>query len=224
MPTRQQSFHRQLLQTHAERGGLHGLDRETVLSSQRGRILLAALETVAERGYAATTVTDIVARANVSRRTFYEMYRGRDDCFEEAYRDGLAAVVEALDAAVAELDRGDWRARIRTTLDSYLRILAENEACARAVHVQCLAAGPKVAAQRIQMKTMFADRMRAASQYGSGSDAATDSALDRWRYEAIIGAIDDRIRDCLNARGAAELPGELEPCYQITLTLIGASD
>ena len=51
----------------------HALPRDTVRASQIVRILLATAEVVAERGYAATSVAQIVKRAGVSTRTFYEI-------------------------------------------------------------------------------------------------------------------------------------------------------
>src|SRR6266498_996015 len=54
--------------------GRHGLTRETIVASQRGRLLDAMAAAVAEKGYAETTVSDVVDRAGVSRRTFYEQF------------------------------------------------------------------------------------------------------------------------------------------------------
>src|SRR5882724_3806888 len=61
--------------------GRHGLAREAVVASQRGRLLDAMAEVVAEKGYQATTVADVVERAGVSRRTFYEQFPDREACF-----------------------------------------------------------------------------------------------------------------------------------------------
>lgn len=65
--------------------GPHGLSRAEVRASQRQRILDAALDVVGERGYAATTVGQITAAAGVSRTTFYEQFKSRQDAFLTAY-------------------------------------------------------------------------------------------------------------------------------------------
>src|SRR3954452_23052879 len=84
--------------------GPHSLTRDEVLASQRGRMIEAMAETVAAKGYAATTVADVVARAGVSRKTFYEHFRDREDCFLAAYDAAVDAVIGAVAERVADGD------------------------------------------------------------------------------------------------------------------------
>jgi AcrR family transcriptional regulator len=65
--------------------GPHGLTREQVQASQRQRILDAILDLVGERGYAAVTVADVTTTAGVSRTTFYEQFRNKQEAFLAAY-------------------------------------------------------------------------------------------------------------------------------------------
>ena len=58
--------------------GQHDLSPEYVASHQRTRIQEATTHVVAERGYGAATIGDIVARAHVSRRTFYAHFETKD--------------------------------------------------------------------------------------------------------------------------------------------------
>ncbi|MEU0870536.1 TetR/AcrR family transcriptional regulator [Nocardia brasiliensis] len=203
--------------------GTHGLAPEAVAHSQRMRMYLGVLEAVAERGYAATTVGDIVARASVSRRTFYELFRGRDDCFTEAFEAAVDLVLGELDTSVQATPRSEWRVLIRRTLETYLRVLSENGVYARALHIECLVAGPIVAQQRRAMKTLLANRMHAAFRIGrTAGDIPVDVPPDI--FEALIGAVDDRIRDCLDGPGAQALPDLGAHLYQITMALFGVPD
>lgn len=196
---------------------------EAVAHSQRMRMYLGVLEAVAERGYAATTVGDIVARATVSRRTFYELFRGRDDCFAEAFEAAVGLVLSELDTSVQATPRAEWRALIRTTLQTYLQVLADNGIYARALHIECLVAGPIVAEQRRQMKTLLANRMRAAFRIGrAAGDIPVDIPADI--FDALIGAVDDRIRDCLEGPGPQALPTLSGHLYQITMALFGVPE
>jgi AcrR family transcriptional regulator len=68
-------------------GGVHGLSREEVTASQRGRLQQAMVEIVGERGYAETNVRDVIERAGVSRKTFYEIYETKDDLLFAVYDD-----------------------------------------------------------------------------------------------------------------------------------------
>ena len=57
---------------------------------QRGRVLAAAVEVLAELGYEGITVRQLAARAGVSRKTFYEHFEDREGCFVAALEDPVA--------------------------------------------------------------------------------------------------------------------------------------
>ncbi|HET9677226.1 MAG TPA: TetR/AcrR family transcriptional regulator [Solirubrobacterales bacterium] len=66
--------------------GRHGLPREFVVSNQRGRLAAGTIAAVVEHGYHETTVTQIVQAAGVSRRTFYQYFGSKEECFVDTYR------------------------------------------------------------------------------------------------------------------------------------------
>ena len=78
--------------------GRHSLSREEVAGSQRERLQRAMAEVMAEKGYALTSVADVLRRARVSRETFYELYSSKEDCFMSVF-----------DAAYAAIGDGDGR-------------------------------------------------------------------------------------------------------------------
>src|SRR3954454_22306613 len=120
--------------------GRHGLTREAVIASQRGRLVDAMAQVVAEKGYAAATVADVVERAGVSRRTFYEQFEDKEACFLAAYDVGLTVVLNRISAAV-EMSAG-WRGRARAGVEAFLALLAAEPAFARALQLEILTAGP----------------------------------------------------------------------------------
>jgi AcrR family transcriptional regulator len=65
--------------------GRHGLLRSFVAANQRERILAAVTQAAAELGYAEMSVEAIIVRAGVSRRTFYEHFKNKEDAFLAAY-------------------------------------------------------------------------------------------------------------------------------------------
>ncbi len=71
------------------RPGRNGLGHEQVAEIQRARILAAIVELVAERGVSGATIARIVAGSGVSRRTFYELFKDREDCFVAAFEMAL---------------------------------------------------------------------------------------------------------------------------------------
>ena len=79
--------------------GTHGLDRSLVAASQRTRLLEAVGRAVADKGYAAATIDDIVRDAGVSKKTFYEHFSDKLDCFLAAYEAASDELLEHVRAA-----------------------------------------------------------------------------------------------------------------------------
>jgi AcrR family transcriptional regulator len=65
--------------------GRHGLPREFVVSNQRGRLAAGTIAAVVEHGYHETTVSRIVDAAGISRRTFYQYFSSKEECFVDTY-------------------------------------------------------------------------------------------------------------------------------------------
>src|SRR3954451_21654967 len=117
--------------------GPHRLGREVVQASQRGRLITAIAEVVAAKGYGATTVADVIGQAGVSRKTFYEQFRDKEDCFLAAYDAGVEALLATMRAADA--GRTDPLERTRARARAYLRTLAAEPAFARTFVIEVAA-------------------------------------------------------------------------------------
>jgi AcrR family transcriptional regulator len=128
--------------------GRHGLSRAFIASNQRERLLDAIANVVAEKGYAATRVADITEYAGVSRKTFYELFTDKEDCFLAAYDAITALLMERMAGGLADVADGSWEARVRALLGEFLRFLAAEPAFARMCIVEVLGSGPKGLARR----------------------------------------------------------------------------
>jgi AcrR family transcriptional regulator len=126
-----------------------GLPRGRVTEIQRRRMLAAALETVEEVGYARMTVAQVIGRAKVSRKTFYDVFADREDCFLAAL-EGAAGQVGSL---VREAFEGEsaWRDGMRAGLAELLLFLDQEPALARLFLVEALGAGPRVLERRASL-------------------------------------------------------------------------
>jgi AcrR family transcriptional regulator len=113
--------------------------RDELRASQRGRLICAIADVVAEKGYAATTVADVIELAGVSRKTFYEHFGDKEDCFLAAYDHGAKATYEAMIQAAEGLR--DWREILDSVLTTWLEFLDADLAFTRAYMVEFWGAG-----------------------------------------------------------------------------------
>ena len=128
--------------------------------AQRARLLEAITSVVADKGYVAATVADVVRAARVSRGTFYAEFTSKEECFLEAYRYGVDVLVERISAATRAAGPDGWRAELRAGLHAYLEVLAGEPRFARTHMLELHAAGPRAQAARDAALRRFASRYR----------------------------------------------------------------
>ena len=120
-------------------GGRHSLTPDMVAFNQRERLLAGLAATVAEHGYAKATIAQITEAASVSRRTFYENFQSKDECFLAAYGaldDYLATLMEE-----ATESESEWPDRVAATFTALIAFLASRPNFARLYLVEPAAVG-----------------------------------------------------------------------------------
>jgi AcrR family transcriptional regulator len=193
--------------------GTHGLDRDVVEASQRTRLLEAVGRAVAERGYAAATIDDVVRRAGVSKKTFYEHFADKQDCFLAAYEAASEELLERVREAHATHD--DWLERTRAGVRAYLRWLAAEPALARVFLIEVAAAGPQALERRERLRDRYAELIRERRP-------KAQPRLPIEIFHAVVAAVDDVVVRHIRESGAEDLPS-LEPVlvYLQTALLAG---
>ena len=174
--------------------GPHRLAREEVAASQRGRLLDAMAHAVATRVYGAATVADVIERAGVSRKTFYEHFRDKEDCFLAAYDLGAQVLLQALREAVEGVDGA--LERVRASVRAYLEILAAEPAFARTFVIEVGAAGPRALERRRQVLREFAALTRELTVSAGFGVGVPEQA-----YLAATGAVNEVVADCIAEGG-----------------------
>jgi AcrR family transcriptional regulator len=159
--------------------GRHSLTREEVEGSQRERLQRAMAEVMAEKGYALTSVADILRHAHVSRETFYELYSSKEDCFMSVFDGAYAAIGEAMAASSAAAS-SSAELPLARVLDDYLGAIASDPATARVFLIEVYAAGPQAIQRRTALQQGLVDLL--ASALGAAE-------RDRFVVEAGIAAI-----------------------------------
>src|SRR5437764_14697716 len=102
-------------------------------------MLDAVVQAVAEKGYSGTTVADVVSRAGVSRKTFYEHFRDKEECFLAAYDEGVAILMAQIRSAGEGAP--NFQEKMRARVRAYLTLLVEEPELARAYLTAALGAG-----------------------------------------------------------------------------------
>lgn len=159
------------------------------------RLLDAATEVFAERGYNATRVDDLVAAAGISRRTLYEHFDSLEAALDAVYDRAIRTSFQIMMARLAGVT--DPIDRIRAGVAAYYDMIADNPAAARVVFDQYRQAGPAQAAKYALNTTRYATLMleilnlaHAAGRLGRPPDELTTYALTKACEAAGVRALD----------------------------------
>jgi len=187
--------------------GRHGLPRAFVAENQRERLLNGIVEAVAEHGYNATTISRITGAAKISRRTFYEYFEGKEECFLAAYELIEAHVLESMLAAPGAA--APWPERVRARLAALLDVLSRDPAVSRFFLIEPLSAGGEIAVRYREAMQLLAGTLRPEPP-----PADLDMEV---RDQALIGGVATLIVRRLNAGGAGRLPELLPDLVELAL-------
>lgn len=199
------------------RGRSH-LPRQVVLLSQRERLIEATVEVVGARGYGATSVADIIKAARVSRTTFYEQFRDKQECFLAAYEDRATIQFEHVQSA-AEQAAGSMQC-LQAGVRAYLEVLAEDPALARTSLVEVLAAGPQAAASRDSIHARYAGLLRRWHVRAREENRAIPP-MPGEAFACAVGGVSDLLAATVRQAGPERLPA-LAPVIVTFLLNAGA--
>ncbi len=196
------------------RPGPHSLPREQVAQIQRARILSAMVEIASEHGFLGAAVGRVVKRAGVSRRTFYDLFDGREECFLAAFDWGVEQIALQMREAFAR--ESSWRDGVRASLASLLVFLDAEPQLARVCVIEALGAGPLVLRRRAAVLQELADAL------GSGAPRARGAAAEPplLSAEAILGGAFSVIHTRLSLAGQARGRGPLTDLLGQLMALI----
>jgi AcrR family transcriptional regulator/DNA-binding MarR family transcriptional regulator len=159
-----------------------GRTRGHVEEIQRARILGAALQAIDRFGYTQFTVAQVIERAKVSRKTFYDVFEDREDCFVALFEQALARAQTRVEQACDR--REGWRERMRAGLAAILEMIDEEPALARLCVVDALAGGRRV----LERRELVLSRLRSAVQGGAAErDGRREPA--EVTAEGVVGAV-----------------------------------
>ncbi len=170
-------------------------------AEHRTRLLQATGRAVATHGYADTTIAHIVREAGVSRRTFYEHFATKADCFialyEAASRAGLAVLRGAIDPA------HEWQDQVEHALAAYLGYMAGHPVLMRTLFVGILGLGAEgLAARRRQNQEIARFMLDVVNGPGGRKRKAP---LTPAMATAVVGGINELVLQAIEAGRIGQL-------------------
>jgi len=173
------------------------------------------IEVVAERGYPETRVVDVISLAGVSRKTFYELFDSKEDCFLAAYDVLLGNLLGDTAEGFESRPGAPWAERMEAGLSALLEHLAKHPDEARFAIVEVLAAGPKALSRRDAALRQFTDFIDAGR-------AETSTELPGITSLSLAGGVNEllysEILHGATARLASRLPDLM---FWLTLPFLG---
>lgn len=192
-----------------------GLARRQVVEVNRSRLVAAAIDALDDAGYAGLTVASVIERARVSRKTFYEVFANRHECFEAVFEYISVRGAAAVGAAYATEE--GWPAAIRAGLGALLSLIDDEPVLARIWFVESLAGHSAVLDERARAMSSMADAIHLGSSIAS--EARRPSQLIA---EATVGGLAHIIHARLASATEEPLATLAGPfMYLITLPYLG---
>jgi AcrR family transcriptional regulator len=183
--------------------GPQALPREAVAAHQRERLFKAMIEAVDEHGFLATTIAELVSRAGISRRSFYEHFRNKEECLLATYDEIIEHLARRLVRAASSAE--DWPEQLEAFIRELFTAVGDRPDLAQLVCVEMGAAGP-VGVERWAQGAAYTQRfLTDGFERAPGRGTISDPVA-----RAIVGAVRkilySRVR---NERASKALTAEL---------------
>ena len=195
--------------------GKAALPPEVVEATQRRRLLRAVAQVAGTKGISDLTVADITAEAGVGRRSFYELFKDKHDCYLAAYRINAQTLVEA--ARAGWEGPGEPLDCVAAGFQAYLQVLQDHHVFARAFLIESLRAGAEALEYREEVHRQFVELVAATYSRAREAHPVLDD-VDEHAVIALIGGINELIYRELRRGDDADI-ASLEP---VVLALVRA--
>ena len=196
-------------------------DLSPAAREHRSRLLEGMAQAVAAKGYAQTSIADIVREAAVSRRTFYEHFSTKEEClialYEAASREALKVLADAVDPAQP------WRAQVERAVTAYFDCLAQNPVLLRTLFVEILGLGLPGLAARRRVNDEIAGFIRGTLHAGPVGDAAQPPVLSPALALTVVGGINELVLQAVEQGREADLRALVAPATQLVYAVAAAA-
>src|SRR4051812_25367247 len=175
-------------------------------ASHRARLTGGLAAAIADKGYAAATIADVVRHARVSKRTFYEHFADKEACFLALYAETSDELLELIASAAASA-AGTWDERLAAAPRAYFERVAAEPELIRAALLEIQAAGPRGRGLRREVQRRYAEQLRTLSITAAAEEHGI-SALSPALATAVVGGLNELMLEAAETGQAARM-GEL---------------
>jgi AcrR family transcriptional regulator len=172
--------------------GPHRLERDQVIRNQRNRIHGAMIESVARNGYTRTSVKQVVALAGVSRRSFYELFANKEDCFVLTCDLIAQRDIRLMRKAYLAAD-GDVKNGLKSAFGELSRAVTDDHKTTALMLVEAQTAGA-AGMMRLRRATASCEQMLAASMGESPGAGTLPAPIVRGIVGGLHGALSQMMR------------------------------
>lgn len=176
--------------------------RDEITAAHRRRIIAGMTQALADKGLARTTIADVVREAQVSRRTFYELFDDKLGCLLATYDAVWDETMRYVEAAVAPAGDRTWQERAHAGVRTYLRLMDAMPQLARVFIVELPASGPEAQRHIRTVHQRFATLITRVAEE-QRADLPDDLEADPLIATAIVGGVNEIV---LQALAAGERP------------------
>jgi len=189
---------------------------------RRGRILWALASCMSEKGFQATTISDIARAARVSKTVVYAHFRDKEECLLELYTRSTDHVLETVrrtqdEARAAGLP---WRERLRSVVRAYLAALAGGPEVAWAALVEVQAAGRPALALRRAVIDRYVDLITTTAAELAEQQPDEVRSVPRELVVAAVGGINELILARVERGATAQLGEDADVAADVVIGLI----
>jgi AcrR family transcriptional regulator len=197
--------------------GRHALPAGVVARSQRTRLIFATAEAMTAKGYANTTVEDIVSLARVAKPVFYRYFTDKQHAFLEAQHYPTQYILDR--CAEAYFSAPEWPQRVWRQIGTLLDLIVANPPVSHLRLIECYSAGPEAIRRAEDITRAFTIFLEEGYHYREQA-----AALPRLCMQAITGAIFEIIQRRVAAGELATLGAYLPQLTYIAIAPFAGAD
>lgn len=191
------------------------VETDTEIHHHRSRLLEGMAHAVAAKGYADTTIADIVREAGVSRRTFYEHFSTKSEClialYEAASHNALKVLRTSINPSL------DWRPRVEAALTAYFDCMSQNPVLMHTLFIQILSQGPEGLEARRRRNQEIADFILSVA-----NTPARRTPVTPVMAMAVVGAINELVLEYIELEQIPRLRELVGPASELVRAIISA--